>query len=345
MTVKTIGRVQCYLPTTPRNTRNTEGSFLRLKDGSIMYAYSRYFNSAADDGASDIGYVCSSDEGDTWTSPAILLAHKNGENLMCPCLLRMENGDLGMFYLFRATPEEGKPRNGEVLLVRSADEGKTWSDPIQVTDPSDNVVIENGHVIRLKSGRILVPIALHNPPLGFHGTVMFMMSDDDGNTWFEASRRLNGPSPEWSESGLQEPMAFETEEGRIRVFSRTDLGCQYETYSDDDGMTWTDPMPNRNFTSPCSPMMMKTAGKYTIVLINPIPRYITASYGIVDDRSPLLCMASEDGGKTFPIMHAIDNRGHVCYPDLFDGGNYFLVGYQQLNDGVVKKVLLEEFFW
>ena len=92
-------------------------------------------------------------------------------------------------------------------------------------------------------------------------------------------------------------------------------------------------------------MMMKKAGKYTIVLINPIPRFITATYGIVDDRSPLLCMASEDGGKTFPILHAIDNRGHVCYPDLFDGGNYFLVGYQQLNDGVVKKVLLEEFFW
>jgi hypothetical protein len=56
-------------------------------------------------------------------------------------------------------------------------------------------------------------------------------------------------------------------------------------------------------------------------------------------------MASEDGGKTFPIMHAIDNRLHCCYPDLFDGGNYFLVGYQQLNDGEIKKVLFEEFFW
>jgi hypothetical protein len=250
-----------------------------------------------------------------------------------------------MFYLFRATPVEGKPRNGEVRLVRSSDEGKTWSAPLQVTDPADNVVIENGHVIRLRSGRILVPVALHNPPLGFHGTVMFLMSDDDGQTWFEASRRLNGPSPEWSESGLQEPMAFETEEGRIRTFARTDLGCQYEMYSDDGGITWTDPMPNRQFTSPCSPMMMKKAGKYTIVLINPIPRYTTATYGIVDDRSPLLCMASEDGGKTFPIMHAIDNRLHCCYPDLFDGGNYFLVGYQQLNDGEIKKVLFEEFFW
>ena len=147
---------------------------------------------------------------------------------------------------------------------------------------------------------------------------------------------------EWSGSGVQEPMSYQTESGRIRTFSRTDLGCQYECYSDDDGITWTDPMPNRNFTSPCSPMMMKRVGKYTVALLNPIPRYPTAVYDVVDDRSPLIFMLSEDDGKTFPFYQVLDNRGHVCYPDLFDGGNYFLVGYQQLDDGMIKKVYLDD---
>ncbi len=336
---------RCHLPTGDGNARNTEGCFIRLKDGSILYAYSRYFNSSADDGASDIGCVRSHDEGESWSRPEILLARKERQNLMCPTLMWMENGDLGLFYLFRSN--EGEDANvGKFLLVRSSDEGKSWSEPICITPPTHNVVVENGHVIRLKSGRILVPFAtcadVDGKTEGNNCRTAFMLSDDDGRTWFEASRRVCGPSLEWSGSGVQEPMSYQMENGRIRTFSRTDLGCQYECYSDDDGMTWTDPMPNRNFTSPCSPMMMKRVGKYTVALLNPIPRYHTAVYDVVDDRSPLIYMISRDDGLTFPFYEVIDNRGHVCYPDLFDGGDYFLVGYQQLDDGMIKKIYLDD---
>ncbi len=338
----TVGYIKCYLPTRPGNARNTEGCFIRLKDGTILYAYSRYTDSSADDSTADIGVVRSTDEGETWSQPEVLLAHEGGENLMCPTLMWMENGDLGLFYLYRPTPEAGKPHDGNVRFVRSADEGKTWSEPIVITDPNLNVVVENGHVVRLKSGRILVPIAIHSSSVYPTGVVTFMMSDDDGRTWYEAPNRVYGPTPEWSASGLQEPMAYETEDGVIRTFSRTDLGCQYECDSEDDGITWSEAMPNRHFTSPCSPMMMKRVGKYTIVLINPIPRYITAEYGVIDDRCPLLCMMSEDDGKTFPYRQVLDTRGHVCYPDLFDGGDYFLVGYQQLDDGMIRKVYIQD---
>jgi hypothetical protein len=89
-------------------------------------------------------------------------------------------------------------------------------------------------------------------------------------------------------------------------------------------------------------MTMKRAGKYTVALLNPIPRFIPATYGVVDERSPSVCMISEDDGRSFPVVQVLDNRGHVCYPDMFDGGDYFLVGYQQLNDGVVRKVSLAD---
>jgi predicted neuraminidase len=347
----TVGHVVAYLPTTPSNVRNSEGCFFRLKDGSLLYAYSHFGASGHDDADACIYAIRSEDEGDSWGSPTLLFGLFGGHNVMCPSLMRMANGDIGMFFSYRDHTDE--PGGNSYMhtvtkLVRSSDEGKTWSEPICVSPDGSNYTFENGHAIRLQSGRILVPNAYHPfSPCGYrgmdmHGQMCFQISDDDGYTWRMACKPLEGPSEEWSASGLQETMVYQQENGRIRAFARTDLGCQYESYSDDDGITWTQPMPNRNFTSPCAPMMMKRAGKYTVALLNPIPRFITATYGVVDDRSPLVCMISEDDGRSFPVVQVLDNRGHVRYPDMFDGGDYFLVGYQQLNDGVVRKVSLAD---
>ena len=40
--MKTIGKEVCFLPTSKNNPRNGEGSFIRLNDGRIMYAYTEY---------------------------------------------------------------------------------------------------------------------------------------------------------------------------------------------------------------------------------------------------------------------------------------------------------------
>ena len=340
-----VGRIVHYFPTKPGNWRNTEGSFIRLKDNSILYAYSRYGNSSADDSVSSIAVVRSTDEGDNFGEHRILLQQKDKENLMCPSFMRMRNGDVGMFYLYRSNVKPG----AVVRFVRSADEGQTWSEPLTITSPDEYVVFENGHAIRLQSGRILVPVAYHGKAdaFNFHAEMTCVMSDDDGYTWFETTERkkMAVPAP-LSESGLQEPVAYQMKNGRIRCFSRTDLFCQYESDSDDDGMTWTEPMPNRVFSSPCSPMMIKPldGGKYIVALFNPIPKFVTRDR-TKDERSPLIALISADDGATFDWDKALtlDDRGHCCYPDMFDGGNYFLVGYQKLDDGVIMKIDAWEF--
>ena len=286
-----------------------------------------------------IAAVRSHDEGNHFGEWEILLPQKEQENLMCPSLMRMQNGDLGMFFLFR----ERAGACGEVHFVRSADEGKTWSEPMGLTDPKEYYVFENGHAIMLQSGRILVPLAFHGGVEGFefNAETSYLMSDDDGRTWFMAKERTKSIPKPWSESGLQEPIAYQMKNGRIRTFSRTDLFCQYESDSDDNGLTWTPAMPNRIFSSPCSPMMIKrVAGdRFVVALFNPIPKYVTRDT-TKDERSPLIALFSDDDGATFDWTKAftLDDRGHCCYPDLFDGGDYFLVGYQKLNDGVILKV-------
>ncbi len=346
MSFRFCGKVVCYLPTNPSNTRNSEGSFIRLRDRTIVYAYSRYGTSSADDAASVIACVKSYDEGESFGTPEPLYGDDSGDNSMCPSLMRMHNGDLGMFFLYRKSAKKAGPGEkiaGQVRFVRSADEGATWSDPVILTKQDENFVFENGHAIMLKSGRILVPAAYH-PWLECGrfgpGEMAFFMSDDDGKTWFEAGERKKGVPMPWSWTGLQEPMAYECADGVIRTYARTDLGCQYESDSSDGGLTWSEPMPNRTFSSPCSPMIMKSFGRYAVAAFNPVPKYAIRHYDR-DERSPLILLFSEDGGKTFgwEKVLIVDTRGHCCYPDIFDiGDGCLLIGYQALNDGVVTKL-------
>ena len=56
------------------NPRNSEGSFLRAKDGAILFAYSRYTGDDWNDHCScDIALVKSYDEGETWSEPEIIV--------------------------------------------------------------------------------------------------------------------------------------------------------------------------------------------------------------------------------------------------------------------------------
>ena len=45
----------------------------------------------------DIALIVSHDEGESWSEPYILLHHDSASrNLMCPSLLRLKNGNIGM---------------------------------------------------------------------------------------------------------------------------------------------------------------------------------------------------------------------------------------------------------
>ena len=48
-------------------TRHSEGDFIRLKDGRILFVYSRFTGGAHDDSPSDLAFCISGDEGETWS--------------------------------------------------------------------------------------------------------------------------------------------------------------------------------------------------------------------------------------------------------------------------------------
>lgn len=46
-----LGKIICDLAPKNDNPRNSEGAFLELKNGKIMFAYTHYFGDDGDDGA------------------------------------------------------------------------------------------------------------------------------------------------------------------------------------------------------------------------------------------------------------------------------------------------------
>ena len=123
--MKKIGRTVCMLTTDSKNPRNGEGSFMRLNDGRIMYAYTQYCGDDwTDHATARIVAIYSSDEGESWSDAAVLIEKRSDQmNIMSVSLLRMNNGDLGIFYL------EKRQKDSTIIcdpiFRRSSDEGKS----------------------------------------------------------------------------------------------------------------------------------------------------------------------------------------------------------------------------
>jgi len=358
--MKKIGKEVAFWATGENNPRNGECDFIRLKDGRILCAYSKFYGDKwGDHCPADVVGRYSFDEGETWGEDFIIAQHdETAKNYMCPNLFRMANGDMGMIYGRKyASNDPDTPVYTEKWFVRSADEGKTWSTPLRCTPEKMYCVIENDHVIRLQSGRIVIPLNLACPGTNafgkstWGGRFFVSASDDDGASWRTICDYQDLPGGEFSTTGLQETALYQKENGTLCAYSRTDMGFQYESFSTDDGETWTTPRPNRFFTSPRSPMLMKKAGKYTVAIFNPIPQY-TGQEGELWGRTPLFCAVSTDDGETFTKIFCLedDKKNNYCYPAIFVADDYILVSYYHSNNSVtplnstkVIKIRLDEF--
>ena len=234
--------------------RHSEGDFVKLKDGRILFVYSRYNgDSNLDDAPADLVAIYSSDNGKTWTEPETIVTRPKGSlNVMSVSTLRLKDGRLALIYLDKHSRQNCRP-----CIRYSTDEAKTWSEPTYcVTDKIGYYVINNSRVLQLDDGTLLIPVALHNlSHEKFHKNAkMFCyISKDAGKTWVRSGEAAN-PNPD--EIVFQEPGLITLSDGRILMYIRADAGCQYVSYSSDNGMTWTKAVKSP-FVSPLAPMTLQ----------------------------------------------------------------------------------------
>ncbi len=341
--MKKLGRQVLFIGTSENNPRNGEGSFIKLKNGSIMFGYSEFSgnDSCNDDAHAQIVTITSSDNGETWDNKRTLFVKpENKVNIMSLSFTRMNNGDIGAFYILKNT--DG---TDNIVMRRSQDDGDTWSEPTVCTEclPADYYILNNDRVFTLPSGRIVLPLArhtVHTDSTDFQpGELCFIYSDDDGITWQDTHTVL--PCPLETIDGYEEPGLHLLPDGTLWCYIRTNMGFQFECFSKDDGITWSEPRPNLFFSSPCSPMLVKSFGKFTFAIFNPESEHILRGRENSDlwGRTPYVLAISTDGGVTFSEENIFylenDRENGYCYPALLDCGDYCLISYYHSNNSGV----------
>ncbi len=314
-------RIVCDLETGPDNPRNSEGAFLELNDGRLMFAYTRFYGGSDDNAGADIAAVYSSDNGLTWTrEPEIIIKNDAAENVMSVSLLRLADRRIALLYLRKNGLHDCRP-----YLRFSSDEGKTWGPPILAIPAPGYFVVNNDRLVQLGSGRLIVPAAFHRlkgeNPKDFknfdpRAIALFYLSDDGGRSWRESDSWWALPA--FSQTGLQEPGLIELKNGTLFAWARTDQGCQYGMISSDGGKTWSAPFP-APFKSPNSPLSMKripSTGDLLAVWNDHSGRFpYPKNHAVYGGRTPLVSAVSRDEGKTWGNFREIENDpgSGYCY--------------------------------
>ena len=298
------------LPPSAENPRNSEGSIIELKDGKLFLAYSHFYGGDRDESPACIAGRFSKDKGKTWSKEDDPIIENEGkQNVMSVTLLRLISGEIKLFYAVKNSSSDCR-----LYMRNSKDEGKTWSDKILAIPEEENYyVVNNDRVIQHTSGRLLVPAAYMPCSRGKHGPEVSMcfFSDDEGKTWQKSKTELQAPSS--SPSGLQEPGIIELKDGSLMMLMRTDLGCQFRSYSQDKGETWSPAQPT-DIASPLSPATVKRIPKTSDLLL--IWNDHSGKYPYVSGKRTPLCSAiSQDEGKTWKNSKLLENDpdGWYCY--------------------------------
>lgn len=338
---------------TGHNRRNSEPSFVTLRNGRILLAYCRFGSSFSDHGPARIVTRHSDDGGITWSErDRVIVAREGDTNVMAPSFLRLRDGRIALFNLRKDRTGIDGTYFCRPWVRYSEDECRTFGPPVPITRVPGYFNLNNDRVIQLQSGRLIAPVCLHTfrtssfptpahpkPVVSFNpsGLLSFYYSDD-GATWFESVTNDYGGLG--TGRAMQEPGVVELADGRLLAWCRAGQGktpaggnYQWTSGSRDSGLTWMPFKPWKDFPSPCSPLSIKRVPDSPTLLAVwndhsgrfKTPPPTPGSKG----RTPLVSAISRDRGRTWGdhrLIESSPDRG-FCYVAIHFAGDHVLLGH------------------
>ncbi len=292
------------VPVTEQHPRSGEGDMVVLRDGRLFFAYTS-FEQERDDAPARIVSRYSSDAGRTWTAPETLIADEAAQNVMSVSLLRLQSGGILLFYM-----RKDSPTRGAMWVRRSDDEAQTWSEAICCTPAPLYQGAVNNCAMQLSEGRIVLPYEACGEVwlADEHIVAGTAYSDDDGQTW-QQSNTVYSPK-----RGAMEARVVELSDGRLWMLMRTDRGVLDESYSEDHGTTWGNPVSS-GIEAPQSPFVFtRIPSTGDILLIrNPVANLEQGTHQ--GYRTPLTSALSKDDGRTWVNQKDLepDTTRTYCY--------------------------------
>ncbi len=132
----------------------------------------------------------SSDRPNEWSTPVSIADAASGGQL--PGIIATQNGDLLITYSIAVNEPRG------VYLVRSTDQGASWSEPVRIVDGAAAGWEAAGQAILAETGDGRLHLAAEQrslPPANLAQGMIYQHSDDDGRSWSAARVLENGGQP------------------------------------------------------------------------------------------------------------------------------------------------------
>ena len=305
---------------TAEHPRNSEGDVIALQDGTLLVAWTDFYGGVPDDYAvARISAARSRDGGRTWGERFTLVENTAGMNIMSVSFLRIRTGEVLFFYCVKNSKTDLK-----LYVRRSADETKTWSEPLRITPETGYHVMNNARAVQLSDGRIICPVARTEEAIAkgeVYRAVMYF-SDDDGRTWSRGQGETF-----CGQRGAMEPGVIALRDGRLLQILRTQFGLIWHAYSSDRGNTWTEAKPWTVVTPEAPSTLVRLPDNGDLLLVyNPIAQMNGPSHS--GRRTPMAAAISRDDGRTWVKMKLVED-------DLTRTYAYFSV---RIHDGRVLLV-------
>ncbi|MDO5664062.1 MAG: sialidase family protein [Bacteroidia bacterium] len=287
--------------------------------GALLGVYDVRYNSSVDlQEHIDVGLSRSTDKGQTWEKmripmafgeygglpkaqngvgdPAILVDKKTG-TIWIAALWTHGMGNYRAWHNSQAGMDV--EQTGQLVLTKSTDDGKTWSEPINITsqvkDPPWHLLLQGpGMGITMEDGTLVFPIQYIDSTRIPNAGIMY--SKDSGKTWkIHNHARTN----------TTEAQVAEVESGVLMLNMRDNRGgSRAVSITKDLGKTWTEHPSNRSVLqeSVCMASLIKVEakdnvlGKDILLFSNP---------NTTEGRHHITIKASLDGGLSFPKEYQV----------------------------------------
>jgi sialidase-1 len=292
-------------------------------DGAILAFAEARKNNLLDPGMKDaeIDLVCkrSTDNGRTWSKMEVIEHAGTLWSSANPATVVDRQTNKVWLLYFRCKPDCGSDTarpgtdDAQILARSSDDNGKSWSEPIDLTaisrdmaDPQWRVtVIGPGGMIQDRKGRLIAAAWRYAP-----FAVFAIYSEDHGRTWQRGEM-----VPDANEKNGNENQVVELSDGQILMDFRREtenwkVGTRGMAESRDGGRTWSAPRPGLSLAPCCCAIeryTLKSAGDDRDRILWTGPKG--------PNRNNLVARISYDEGQTFPVERLIA-EGPAAYSDL-----------------------------
>lgn len=284
-------------------TNNCHAStVLPLDDGTVLAAWF----GGSKEGNDDVAIYVSARRNGVWEKPRKIFVTEDTPHWN-PVLFLREDGTVALIFKYGK-----KIAHWVTYVAYSEDGGRSFSTPHELVegDKDGGRGPVKNKAIRLSDGSVLAPASNEQNE---EWKVFVDKSTDDGITW-KRGRYVERPIYRMRIVDMIQPTLWESGNGRVHMFVRTDRGYIFRSDSEDYGETWCKAYKTPLFNNNSGIDIARLSDGSLVLISNPVHK----NWGV---RTPLTLMRSFDNGESFEELAVLESaKGEYSYPAIVADG-------------------------